>query len=78
MKKSTRLNHMLIYINEKQSFQLRDLMQEFKILKSTALRDIKHLEELGVPLYCIYGKHGKKCDKNTIGIGYFYKLINSI
>lgn len=58
MKKSTRLNHMMIYINEKQSFQLRDLMQEFKISKSTAIRDIRDLEELGVPLYSINGKHG--------------------
>lgn len=58
MKKSTRLNHMMTFINEHQEFKLIDLMNEFNISRSTALRDIKDLEKLGIPLYSTNGKHG--------------------
>ncbi|MGE8203637.1 helix-turn-helix transcriptional regulator [Heyndrickxia sp. NPDC080065] len=58
MKKSERLNQMLRYINQKQRFTLRDLMDEFQISKRTALRDITSLEEIGAPIYAEYGRNG--------------------
>ncbi|MCD8837147.1 helix-turn-helix transcriptional regulator [Mammaliicoccus sciuri] len=58
MKKSVRLYHMIEYCNEKRNFKLIDLMSEFNISRSTALRDIKEIEALGVPLYSSTGKNG--------------------
>ncbi|WP_430494664.1 helix-turn-helix transcriptional regulator [Rossellomorea marisflavi] len=58
MKKSTRLYHMIHYMNEVHHFTLSDLMEEFNISKSTALRDMRDLEELGVPFYSESGQHG--------------------
>ena len=58
MKKSVRLYHMIEYCNEKRNFKLNDLMSEFNISRSTALRDIKEIEALGVPLYSSTGKNG--------------------
>jgi predicted DNA-binding transcriptional regulator YafY len=59
MKKSERLNKMLIYLSEKSEFNLKELMQQFQISKSTALRDISALEEIGLPLYSSLGKNGR-------------------
>ena len=58
MKKSVRLYHMIEYCNENRYFKLNDLMSEFNISRSTALRDIKEIEALGVPLYSSTGKNG--------------------
>lgn len=58
MKKDIRLTKELYFINNRVKFNLRDLMDEFSISKSTALRDISSLEEIGVPLYAEYGKNG--------------------
>ncbi|CRH20675.1 DeoR-like helix-turn-helix domain protein (fragment) [Carnobacterium maltaromaticum] len=58
MKKDVRLTKELYFINNRVKFNLRDLMDEFSISKSTALRDISSLEEIGVPLYAEYGKNG--------------------
>lgn len=58
MKKSVRLYHMIEYCNKKRNFKLNDLMSEFNISRSTALRDIKEIEALGVPLYSSTGKNG--------------------
>lgn len=58
MKKSVRLYHMIEYCNENRMFKLIDLMSEFNISRSTALRDIKEIEALGVPLYSSTGKNG--------------------
>lgn len=58
MKKNERINQELFFINNKKHFTLNDLMAEFKISKSTALRDISSLEKMGVPLYVEYGKYG--------------------
>lgn len=66
MKKSERLNQMLRYINQKQHFTLKDLMDEFHISKRTALRDITALEEIGAPIYAEYGRYGG------------YRLLNQI
>lgn len=58
MKKSVRLYNMIEYCNENRNFKLNDLMSEFNISRSTALRDIKEIEALGVPLYSNPGKNG--------------------
>ena len=58
MKKSIRLYHMIEYCNENRTFKLNDLMSEFNISRSTASRDIKEIEALGVPLYSSIGKNG--------------------
>lgn len=58
MKKAERLNQMLRFINQKQRFTLKDLIDEFHISKRTALRDIASLEEMGAPIYADYGRYG--------------------
>lgn len=57
MKKDERLIQEMIYINSKKNFNLNDLIGEFDISRSTALRNISSLEELGVPLYSEKGIH---------------------
>ena len=58
MKKSERLNDMLIYLNDKKSFHLKSIMERYSISKSTALRDIQSLEEIGMPIYSRPGRNG--------------------
>jgi len=58
MKKSERLNSMLIYLMDRVTFHLADLMKQFNISRSTALRDILSLEELGLPVYSEPGRYG--------------------
>lgn len=58
MKKSERLNQELIYLSQKHSFHLKELMSEFNISKSTALRDINDLEAMGLSLYVENGRYG--------------------
>lgn len=50
MKKSERLNQELIFLRDKYSFQLKELIAEFDISKRTALRDIQELEAMGPSL----------------------------
>ncbi len=59
MKKSERLNDMMIYLNQKDYFNLKDLMKKYNISKSTALRDIQSLEAIGMPIYTEYGRNGR-------------------
>lgn len=59
MKKSERLNHMIMYLNDLDFFNLSDLMDRYNISKSTALRDISSLEELGMPIYAEQGRYGR-------------------
>ncbi|AWB43892.1 transcriptional regulator [Paenibacillus sp. CAA11] len=59
MKKSERLNDMIRYLNNREFFNLKDLMEQYHISKSTALRDIGSLEELGMPIYAEHGRHGR-------------------
>ena len=58
MKKSARLNRELIFLSNRKTFQIRDLMSEFGISKRTALRDIAELESMGLALYAEYGRQG--------------------
>lgn len=58
MRKSERLNDMMIYLNDKKSFQLKHIMERYTISKSTALRDIASLEQIGMPIYSKTGRNG--------------------
>ncbi|MEN0399305.1 HTH domain-containing protein [Staphylococcus aureus] len=58
MKKTIRLYNLIEFCNNNRNFKLKDVMEEFNISKSTALRDIKDIQELGVPLYSTGGKNG--------------------
>ena len=58
MKKSERINDLLIYLNDKKTFNLKSIMERYSISKSTALRDIQSLEEIGMPLYSKPGRNG--------------------
>ncbi|WP_458119018.1 helix-turn-helix transcriptional regulator [Paenibacillus sp. Z6-24] len=59
MNKSERLNDMIRYLNGREFFNLSDLMSTYHISKSTALRDIHSLEQLGMPLYAEHGRNGR-------------------
>jgi len=59
MNKSERLNDMIRYLNGREFFNLSDLMEKYKISKSTALRDIDSLEQLGMPIFAEHGRHGR-------------------
>ncbi|MCG7409568.1 YafY family transcriptional regulator [Paenibacillus sp. ACRRX] len=59
MKKSERLNDMIRYLNSREFFNLHDLMVKYNISKSTALRDISSLEQLGMPIFSEHGRHGR-------------------
>lgn len=59
MKKSERLNHMMMYLNDFDYFNLSDLINKYNISRSTALRDIASLEELGMPIYAEQGRYGR-------------------
>lgn len=58
MNKSERLNDMMLFLNDKNTFNLRDLMEKYQISKSTALRDVESLEKIGMPIYSQHGRNG--------------------
>lgn len=58
MNKPERMNDMMLFLNDKNSFNLRDLMDKYNISKSTALRDIESLERIGMPIYSQHGRNG--------------------
>jgi len=58
MKKYELIYKILNYVYKKDQFTLQDLMLEFNISKSTALRYISSLEDIGVPLYSEKGRYG--------------------
>ncbi|WP_440961402.1 helix-turn-helix transcriptional regulator [Paenibacillus nitricinens] len=59
MMKSERLNDMMRYLNGREFFNLSDLMAKYNISKSTALRDIASLEQLGMPIFSEHGRYGR-------------------
>lgn len=59
MKKSERLNDMMIYLNDKKYFNLKSIMERYAISRSTALRDIQSLEEIGMPIFSKSGRNGR-------------------
>lgn len=58
MNKSERINDMMLFLNERSSFNLKDIMKKYNISRSTALRDISSLEEIGMPIYSQTGRNG--------------------
>lgn len=58
MNKSERLNDMMLFLNDKNLFNLIDVMDRYSISKSTALRDIQSLEQIGMPIYSQLGRNG--------------------
>jgi predicted DNA-binding transcriptional regulator YafY len=58
MNKSERLNDMMLFLNNRKTFNLVDLTGRYGISKSTAIRDIQSLEALGMPIYTTAGRNG--------------------
>ena len=58
MKKVERINIIMRYINNRSHFTISEIMQEFKISRSTAIRDIREIETLGMPLVAEVGRDG--------------------
>lgn len=49
---------MIMMVNRKKKFTVKELIQEFEVSKRTILRDLQELSEIGVPLYSEVGPHG--------------------
>ncbi|KRE58224.1 helix-turn-helix transcriptional regulator [Paenibacillus sp. Soil750] len=58
MQKSQRLIQMIMRINAKPYFTVRELADEFGLSTRTITRDLLELSELGVPVYSIQGRGG--------------------
>ena len=58
MNKSERINDMMLFLNDRSLFNLKDIMEKYNISRSTALRDISSLEEIGMPIYSQTGRNG--------------------
>ncbi|MEY8349420.1 HTH domain-containing protein [Bacillus cereus] len=58
MKKVERINTIMRYINNRSHFTITEIMREFNISRSTAIRDIIEIEALGMPLVAEVGRNG--------------------
>ncbi|MDP4098804.1 HTH domain-containing protein [Paenibacillus sp. P96] len=58
MKKVERINIIMRYINNRAHFTISEIMREFNISRSTALRDIREIEAMGLPLVAEVGRDG--------------------
>lgn len=58
MYKSKRLLELMMTVNRKRKFTVKELAEEFEVSSRTILRDLQELSELGVPLYSEVGPHG--------------------
>lgn len=58
MQKSQRLIQLIMLINAKKSFTVRELADEFGLSTRTITRDLQELSELGIPIYSIQGRGG--------------------
>lgn len=58
MKKVERINTIMRYINNRAHFTISEIMQEFNISRSTAIRDIREIETIGMPLVAEVGREG--------------------
>ncbi|TCW54876.1 DeoR family transcriptional regulator [Bacillus thuringiensis] len=58
MKKVERINTIMRYINNRSHFTITEIMREFNISRSTAIRDIKEIEAMGMPLVAEVGRTG--------------------
>ncbi|MEF2246337.1 MULTISPECIES: helix-turn-helix transcriptional regulator [unclassified Paenibacillus] len=58
MKKVERINIIMRYINNRAYFTISEIMREFNISRSTAIRDIREIEAMGMPLVSEVGRDG--------------------
>lgn len=58
MNKTERLSDMTMFLKDKSTFRLKDIMERFEISRSTALRDVQSLERMGLPIYSKQGRNG--------------------
>jgi predicted DNA-binding transcriptional regulator YafY len=58
MKKVERINTIMRYINNRSQFTITEIMREFNISRSTAIRDVREIEALGMPLVAEVGRDG--------------------
>lgn len=58
MPKSKRLLELMMTVNRRKRFTVKELAEEFQVSARTILRDLQELSELGVPLYSEVGPHG--------------------
>ncbi|WP_042351602.1 helix-turn-helix transcriptional regulator [Bacillus massiliigorillae] len=58
MKKIERINIIMRYINNRSHFTISEIMKEFNISRSTAIRDIREIEAMGMPLVAEVGRDG--------------------
>jgi predicted DNA-binding transcriptional regulator YafY len=58
MKKVERINTIMRYINNRSHFTISEIMQEFNISRSTAIRDVREIEAMGMPLVAEVGRDG--------------------
>lgn len=58
MKKVERINTIMRYINNRAHFTISEIMREFNLSRSTAIRDIREIEAMGMPLVAEVGRDG--------------------
>ncbi|WP_143462214.1 helix-turn-helix transcriptional regulator [Levilactobacillus enshiensis] len=58
MTKTARINTMMRYINNRQYFTIHELMTQFQVSRSTVIRDLNSIQELGMPLTASVGRDG--------------------
>lgn len=58
MKKTERINTIMRYMNNRSFFTISEIMREFNISRSTAIRDIREIEAMGMPLEAEVGRDG--------------------
>lgn len=58
MQKAKRLIQLIMMVNAKKSFTVKELADELGISTRTVSRDLQELSELGVPIYSIQGRGG--------------------
>lgn len=58
MQKSKRLIQLMMMINAKKSFTVKELADEFGLSVRTLARDLDELSSLGVPIYSVQGRGG--------------------
>jgi predicted DNA-binding transcriptional regulator YafY len=58
MKKVERINTIMRYINNRAHFTISEIMRDFNISRSTAIRDIREIEAMGMPLIAEVGRDG--------------------
>lgn len=58
MKKTERINILMRFINNRGHFTIAEVMDEFQISRSTAVRDLREVERLGLPLVVEVGRDG--------------------